>query len=95
MPEAVPVTLARHRSHNNRTRCLCRKTVKEVLKQYNDSLIALWDVAGTAGKYKDEPCIKVLVVKISPELLQWISPLLDNYRVTVEETRDYEALGTQ
>ena len=56
--------------------------------------MAVPGVVGIAqGEYEGEPCIKVFTAKISPELLGQIPPLLDGYRVIVEETGEFRALG--
>lgn len=57
-------------------------------------LMALPDVVGTAqGEYNGEPCLKVFAAKKSPELLEQIPHLLGGYRVIVEETGEFRALG--
>ena len=57
--------------------------------------MALPGVVGTAqGKHQGKPCIKVLTAKMTPELLGQIPPLLDGYRVVVEETGEFRALST-
>ncbi len=56
--------------------------------------MAVPGVVGIAqGEYEGEPCIKVFTAKISPELLEQIPPLLDGYRVILEETGEFRALG--
>lgn len=64
-----------------------QKTVEEVLKQHTDRLLSLPGVVGTAiGECMGKPCIKVLIVKKTPELLKKIPPMLDGFPVGVEET---------
>ena len=71
------------------------KPIESVLKEYTPILMALPGVVGTAqGKYQGKPCIKVFTAKMRPELLGQIPPLLDGYRVIVEETGEFRALST-
>jgi len=52
-------------------------------------------VVGTAqGEYDGEPCIKVFADDMSQELLRQIPLVLDGYRVIVEKTGEFRALGT-
>jgi hypothetical protein len=63
------------------------KAIEEVLKQHTDSLMSLPGVVGTAiGKCEGKPCIKVLVVKKTPELSEKIPLELEGFPVVVEET---------
>jgi len=56
--------------------------------------MALPDFVGTAqGEYNGEPCLKVFAAKKSPELLEQIPQLLGGYRVIVEGTGEFRALG--
>jgi len=72
-----------------------KKPVESVLKEHTPILMALPGVVGIAqGKYQGEPCIKVFTAKMSPELLRQIPLLLGGYRVVVEETGEFRALGT-
>ena len=56
--------------------------------------MALPGVVGIAqGEYEGEPCLKVFAAKKSPKLLEQIPQLLGGYRVIVEETGEFRALG--
>ncbi|MFC2011102.1 hypothetical protein ACFLUR_02290 [Chloroflexota bacterium] len=72
-----------------------KKPIESVLKEYTTILMVLPGVVGTGqGEYQGKPCIKVFTTKMSPELLGQIPPLLDGYRVIVEETGEFRALST-
>jgi hypothetical protein len=63
------------------------KAIEAVLKQHTDSLMSVPGVVGTAiGKCEGKPCIKVLVVKKTPELSEKIPLELEGFPVVVEET---------
>lgn len=69
------------------------KTIEVVLKEHTDRLMSLPGVVGTAiGACDGNPCIKVLVVKKSPELVKKIPPTLEGYPVVIEETGEIRAL---
>ncbi len=71
-------------------------TIEDVLKQHTDRLMALPGVVGTAiGECEGKPCIKVLVVKKSPELLKKIPSNLEGFPVVVEETGEIRALDSK
>jgi hypothetical protein len=57
-------------NHEQRRGLMAGKTIEAVLKQHTDRLMSLPGMVGTAiGACKGEPCIKVLVVKKTPELV--------------------------
>ncbi len=69
------------------------KTIEEVLKQHTDRLMSLPGVVGTAiGECERKPCIKVLVVKRTPELVKTIPSTLEGFPVVIEETGEIRAL---
>ena len=69
------------------------KTIEEVLKEHTEELMSIPGVVGTAeGLCDSNPCIKVFVIKITPELEQKILNILEGYPVEVEETGEFEAL---
>ncbi len=69
------------------------KSIIEVLKEHTDELMSIPGVVGTAeGLCDDQPCIKVFVIKNTPELEQKIPPVLEGYTVNVEETGEFRAL---
>jgi len=72
------------------------KTIEAVLEEYTDRLMSLPGVVGTAiGECDGKPCIKVLVVKKTPELLKKIGPTLEGYLVVIEETGEFRALDSE
>lgn len=63
------------------------KKVKEVLERHTEELMSLPGVTGIAeGLYHGSPCIKVLVIKKTPELEEQIPSSLEDYPVMIEET---------
>ena len=70
------------------------KTIKLILEEYSSILMAIPGIEGMGqGEYKGKPCIKVYAIKKSPELLEQIPRTLGGYRVIVEETGEFRALG--
>ncbi len=68
------------------------QTLEEVLKEHTENLMSIPGVVGTAeGLCNSNPCIKVFVTKITPELEQKILNILEGYPVEVEETGEFEA----
>lgn len=69
------------------------KTIQEVQKEHTDELMAVPGVAGTAiGMCNERPCIKVYVVKKTPELDRKIPDTLEGYPVMTEETGEFRRL---
>ena len=69
------------------------KTIQTVLKEHTDSLMTLPGVVGTGlGECSGKPCIKVFVVKKTPDLLKQIPSTLEGYTVEVQETGEFRAL---
>ena len=63
------------------------KTIKNALKAYTDELMALPGVVGTAqGLCEGAPCIKVYVVKKTPQLEKQIHSTLGEYSYQIKET---------
>ena len=61
--------------------------IEDVLKQYNDQLMSVPGVIGTAiGECAGTPCIKIFTVNKTPELLNKIPATLEGYSVVVDET---------
>ena len=70
-----------------------KKTIQTVLKEHTDKLMALPGVVGTGlGECSGKPCIKVFVVKKTPDLLKQIPSTLEGYTVAVQETGEFRAL---
>jgi hypothetical protein len=72
------------------------KTIEAVLKRHTDRLMSLSGVVGTAiGECEGEPCIQVLVVEETPELLKQIPSTLEGFLVVIEETGEIRALDSR
>jgi len=57
------------------------------------AIVAVVAVLGIAiGECEGNPCIKVLVVAETPQLVYEIFPTLDRYSVVIEETGEIRAL---
>ena len=71
------------------------ETIQAVLQRHTEGLMALPGVVGTAvGECEGKPCIKVLVVKRTPALVQRIPSTLEGFRVVIEETGEFRALDS-
>ena len=67
--------------------------IEKVLERHTEQLMAIPGVIGTAiGECDGKPCIKVLAVKKSPELLKKIPSNLDRFPVVIDETGRIRAL---
>lgn len=72
---------------------MAERPIEQVLKEHTDSLMALPGVVGTAqGLCRKKPCIKVYVVRLTPELKQQLPQKLEGYTVDIEETGEIKAL---
>jgi hypothetical protein len=64
-----------------------------VLKEHTKELMSVPGVVGTAqGLYSGKPCIKLHVLKKTPELHQKVPHILEGYPVIIEETGEIRAL---
>jgi hypothetical protein len=69
------------------------KTIEEVLKKHTGELMSVPGVVGTAqGICDNKPCIKVYVIKKTPELNKKIPDIIEGYPVVIEETGKIRAL---
>lgn len=69
------------------------KPIEEVLKDHTPELMAIPNVVGTAQSLcNGKPCIKVYVIKITPELEQKIPSELEGYPVEIQETGEIRPL---
>lgn len=69
------------------------KSIEQVLKDHTDRLMSLVGVVARAqGLAGDEPCIKVHIVKLTPDLEQQIPEKLDRFPVVKQETGQIGAL---
>ncbi len=72
------------------------KSISEVLKEHTNELMSIPGIVGTAeGLCNDQPCIKVFVIKNTPELEQKIPNVLEAFTVEVEETGEFRALPNE
>ena len=70
-----------------------QKTIKTILVEYSDNLMALPGVVAVAqGDCGGEPCIKIYVTKSTPDLLERIPSTIEGFSVTVEESGEIRAL---
>lgn len=66
--------------------------IEEVLKKYTDNLMSISGVVGTGqGLCDGKPCIKVFVIKKTPELEKKIPRDLEGYKIKIEETGKVKA----
>ena len=72
---------------------MAARPIKEVLRDHARALLSIPGVVGSGeGLCEGEPCIKVFVIRKTPELEQEIPAILGGYRVVVEETGEIKAL---
>lgn len=71
------------------------ETIESVIKKHSQRLISLPGVTGIAqGEYECKPCIKVYITGKTEELKGQIPSSLEGYTVIVEESGNFQALGT-
>ena len=69
-----------------------RAPIQDVLKAHTAALMSLSGVVGVGqGECSGEPCIRVLVVQKTPELVSKIPTAIEGYAVEVQETGDIKA----
>ncbi len=69
------------------------QTIEAVLEKHTAELMSVPGVVGTAeGLCNDEPCIRVFVIKKTPEIGRNIPDILEGFKVVVEETGKVRAL---
>jgi hypothetical protein len=67
-------------------------SIAQVLERHADSLMAVPGVVGVAeGLCGGTPCIKVLVVRRTPELERRIPATLEGHPVEIQETGEFRA----
>ncbi len=68
-------------------------SIEAVLKEHTPRLMSLPGVVGTGeGECGGVPCIKVLIVEKSPELVRQIGTTLEGYPVEFIESGEIKAL---
>jgi len=66
-------------------------TIEDVLKEHTDELMALPGVVGTGqGLCDGKPCIKVFVMRLTPELEAKIPEKIKGYKVKAVETGQFQ-----
>jgi len=72
---------------------LPKKTIEQVLDEQADSLMGLSGVVGVGqGECAGTPCIRVLVVKKTADLLRQIPSAIEGFAVDITETGEIKAL---
>jgi hypothetical protein len=72
---------------------MAAKPIKEVITDHARTLLSIPGVVGAGeGLCKGAPCIKVFVIKKTPELEKKIPDTLEGYPVEIEETGEIKAL---
>ncbi len=74
---------------------MAKRDINEVLRDHDRELLAIPGVVGVyVGLLNDgkTPCLKVMVVRITPELLRAIPKTLESYPVVIEETGEIRPL---
>ena len=72
---------------------MSRKTIESVLKENTDRLMSLPGVVGIAqGLCEGKPCIKVLIIKKTCDIMNRIPFKIDGYRVMVQEVGKFRSL---
>ena len=72
------------------------KPIEAVLRECTSDLMSLANVVGVAqGEHEGQPCIMVLVVEESAELLRSIPSTIEGYPVQVKVTGEIRALDCE
>lgn len=72
---------------------MATKAINEVLKEHSKAMMSMPGVVGTGqGLFEGKPCIKVFVIKKTPDLEEKIPKTLEGYPVVIEETGKVKAL---
>lgn len=80
------------RADQTRDSTSMRRPIEAVQGSHSDSLMRIPGVIGTGiGLCDGTPCIKVLVVRATPEIRKAIPDSLEGYRVTLDETGTVKA----
>ncbi len=90
---AAVVSCSQQITFNQGEKIMPGKAIATVLKEHTGSLMSLNGVVGTAqGLCAGKPCVKVYVIKKTPDLLKKIPSTLEGYTVEVQETDEIKAL---
>lgn len=70
------------------------RQIEEVLKEHTEEWMSVPSVVGTArGLCRGSPCIKVYVLKKTPELEKKIPRSIEGFPVSIEETGEFRPLS--
>ena len=71
------------------------KTIEAVLEEHTPRLMSLPGVVGVAeGRCAGAPCIKVLVLEKTAELVEQIGVVIEGYKVEIVATGEIRALDS-
>ncbi len=71
------------------------KTIEAVLETHSPRLMSLPGVVGVGeGRCAGAPCVKVLVLEKTPELVERIGVVIEGYKIEVVETGEIRALDS-
>ena len=86
----------RNTEEQRRVQPMPERTVTDVLREHTASIMSVPGVVGIGqGECSGEPCIQVLVVKKTSELLKQIPSAIEGYAVEVLETGEIKALPAE
>lgn len=69
-----------------------QKAIAAALREHTPRLMALPGVVSVAeGRYDGSPCIRVLVIRKTRELLEQIPPAIEGYAVQIDESGEVRA----
>lgn len=67
-------------------------SIEEAIKEHSEALMSLPGVVGVGqGLCAGKPCLKVYIVKMTPELEKEIPALFEGYEVSIEITGEIQA----
>ena len=73
-----------------------KRTIGEVLKEHTESLMSIPGVVGTSeGKRAGKRCIRVSVIRKTPQITKKIPSAIEGYAITVKETGRIRALDNE
>ena len=68
------------------------KTIEQVLAECSADWMSVPGGVGTAiGMYSGEPCLRVMVVRTTPQILRTIPERVEGFRVDIVETGIFRA----
>ncbi len=89
----APAACGQQRVNQPKEKSMPKKTIEAVLKEHTGRLKLLSGVVGTAqGLCAGKPCIKVYVVKKTPDLMRQIPATLEGYTIEIQVTGEIKAL---